>query len=246
MSSMLPGTSVMQTLTGTGGGTRTPYSSTFADLTNPTKADASGAGGTTAPLGSRVSRPGGVGGIIRGSGVAPAMHAAPGIDPAAGAAAPGAAPTYGTESGPGILDQWFNERATGSDPGWDYGVKRGMTALDNGYAARGGYNSGAAMQGEGDFMSNALSQREGQLDSLASGASGERAQSLNSMLGLGTGLANGQAGLGAAYDIGGANAMSGANSTGLGLGAQGIGLQYGANQNFMNNLLGLGTVAALS
>lgn len=159
---------------------------------------------------------------------------------------PNATPTYGTESGPGLLDQWFNERATGTDPGWEYATKRGLTALDNGAAARGGYNTGASAQQDSDYLASMGSQREGQLDALATGASGERATSLNTMLGLGTGLAGGEAGLGAAYDIGGANAMSGANNTGLSLGAQGIGLQYGANQNTMNQLMGLGTIAALA
>lgn len=166
----------------------------------------------------------------------------PGSD-AAMAAAP---PTYGTQSGPNLMDQWFNERASGTDPGYEYATSRGLTSLDNAAAARGGFNGGASMQQDSDYLANMGSQREGQLDQLAGGAQSADQSQLNTMLGMGMGLAGGQAGLGAAYDTSGANAMSAANSTGLSLGAQGIGLQYGANQNSMNQLMGLGTLAALA
>lgn len=155
-------------------------------------------------------------------------------------------PDYGTNSGPGIMQQWFNERATGTDPGWEYATKRGLTALDNEAAARGGYNSGAAEQGDRDFMANALSQREGQLDTLAGGASNEYDRNLATMLGMGMGLAGGQAGLGGTYDVAGANAMSGANNAGLQYGAQSAMIPYMANQNFMNQAFGLGGAWALA
>lgn len=157
-----------------------------------------------------------------------------------------APPTYGTQSGPGVLDQWFNERASGTDPAYEYETKRGLTSLDNAAAARGGYNGGASMQQDSDYLANMGAQREGQLDSLATGASGENQANLNSMLGLGMGLAGGEGSMGTAYDVGGANAMSAANTTGLGLGAQGVGLQYGANQNLINNGAGLASLLALA
>lgn len=160
--------------------------------------------------------------------------------------AAGAAPTYGTQSGPNLMDQWFGERASGTDPGYEYATSRGLTSLDNAAAARGGFNGGASMQQDSDYLANMGSQREGQLDQLAGGAQSADQSQLNTMLGLGMGLAGGQAGLGAAYDTSGANAMSAANSTGLSLGAQGVGLQYNANQNSMNQLMGLGTLAALA
>jgi hypothetical protein len=50
------------------------------------------------------------------------MHAAPATTPTSPASATpssSAAPTYGTQSGPGLLDQWFNERASGTDPGYE-------------------------------------------------------------------------------------------------------------------------------
>lgn len=153
---------------------------------------------------------------------------------------------YGTESGPGIMQQWFGQRATGTDPGWEYEMRRAGTALNNQYAARGMYNSGAATQGLGDMYAGAVANREGQLDQLAGGASAERANQLTTMLGLGTGLAGGQAGLGAAYDTSAANAMSGANSLGLQLGTQAAMIPYMANQQTMNQLFGLGTLAALA
>lgn len=203
--------------------------------------------GTFGNMGTNLVTPAqAVPGVSSGLAYPPADQPAPGVNPTPGAANGPPAPTYGTHSGPGVLEQWFDERANGTDPGYEYATKRGLTSLDNAAAARGGFNGGASMQQDSDFLANSAAQREGQLDTLASGASGERQANLNSMLGLGMGLAGGQSGLGAAYDVGGANAMSAANSTGLGLGAQGIGLTYGANQNTMNQLMGLGTIAALA
>lgn len=154
--------------------------------------------------------------------------------PPGGSSAP---PTYGTESGPGILQQWFGERANGADPGYEYATKRGLTAINNEAAARGGFNGGASEQQDSDYLANMGSQREGQLDTLASGASGERGNQLSTMLGFGTGLAGSEAGLGSAYDLGGANAMSGANNAGLGYGAQAAMIPYLANQGFLSNLM---------
>ncbi len=156
-----------------------------------------------------------------------------------GTGAPVPTNQYGTESGPGIMEQWFGERANGTDPGYEYTTGRGMKALDNAYAARGMYNSGAATQGQSDFLANSGAQREGQLDQLAGAADASRNTHLATMLGLGTGLAGGEAGLGAGYDITGANAMGSANNTGLGYGAQASVIPYSANQNFMNQIFGL-------
>lgn len=204
-----------------------------------------GALGTNAPTG-------GIGNVSGATPTSPSQTTgpAPGAADAAAASAAagtaGSAPTYGTQSGPGTLNQWFGERATGTDPAYEYLSKRGLTSLDNAASARGGYNGGASMQQDSDYLSNLGAQDLGNLDKLAAGASGENATSLNTMLGLGMGLAGGQAGLGGAYDLGGANAMSGANNAGLGYGAQGTALGYGANQNLMNQLFGLGSLAALA
>jgi hypothetical protein len=157
----------------------------------------------------------------------------------------GATPQYGTESGPGILDQWFNQRATGTDPGYEYTTGRGLKALDSQYAARGGYNSGAALQGGSDYLANMGAQREGQLDQLAAGASGERAGQLSTMLGLGMGLTGGLSGLGSAYDLGAGNALSSGNATSLQLGTNAAMLPYQANSNLMSQGLGLAALGLL-
>lgn len=127
----------------------------------------------------------------------------PASAPAAGAApAPAAAsPTYGTQSGPGILGQWFNQRANGTDPGWEYATGRAADSINNQYAARGGYNSSGATQSIGDMFANATTQREAQLDALAGGASTEHQNSLNSMFTQGTGIANGVSGAGEQYGL---------------------------------------------
>lgn len=133
----------------------------------------------------------------------PAAATAKAWNPPAPAAAPApaapAGPTYGTQSGPGILDQWFNERASGTDPGWEYAMGRAGDSINNQYAARGGYNSSGATQSLSDMYANATTQRESQLDALATGASNEHQNSLNSMFTQGLGIANGASGAGEAY-----------------------------------------------
>lgn len=149
-------------------------------------------------------------------------------------------PTYGTQSGPGILQQWFDQRAGGTDPGWEYGLGRAQTALNNQYASRGAFDSGAALQGQGDMLSNALSQREGQLDQLAHGASAENANQVSQMLGFGNSLAGGESGLAGQYDLGAGGAMTSANNTGLSLSGQAAMIPYLAQAGMMQNLMGIG------
>lgn len=142
---------------------------------------------------------------------------------------------YGSESGPGILEQWFNERATGTDPAFEYGLQRGMTSLGNRYSAAGAFNSGAARQGESDLYANLLSQRMGQLDTLAGGASGEHMGRLNQMFGQGTNIANGLSGAGTAYDTAAAGNMSAAAQAQQQMALNKAGVDAKANQGLINN-----------
>lgn len=154
---------------------------------------------------------------------------------------PGSAPTpttnpYGTESGPGILEQWFNMRATGTDPAFDYASKRGMETLGNQYSAAGAYNSGAARQGESDLMANLISQRMGQLDNLAGGASGEHRGRVDSMFAQGLGLAGGRAGLNSIYDTTAANNMNSSFQQQLMMELAKAGVDAKAAQGIIGNL----------
>lgn len=142
---------------------------------------------------------------------------------------------YGTESGPGILEQWFNERATGTDPAFEYGLKRGMTTLGNRYSAMGSFNSGANAQAGSDLYANLLSQRMGQLDSLAGGASNEHLNRLAMMFGQGMGLAGGQAGTATAYDTAAAGNMQNAANNQQQLGLNKAGVDAKAFQSLLNN-----------
>jgi hypothetical protein len=151
-----------------------------------------------------------------------------------------ATPTYGTQSGPGILQQWFGERANGTDPAYEYTTGRGIKALDNAAAARGGFNGGASMQQDSDYLANMGAQRQGQLDTLAAGASGENANQISQMLGMGMGLAGGQAGLAGGYDTGAATDWTNANNTGLSLSGQAAMIPYLARQQMMSQLMGGG------
>ena len=166
-------------------------------------------------------------------------------DPAAGQnkappASPAAPPTSGggSESGPGILEQWFNQRASGTDPAFEYMQQRGHEGINNEFAARGGYNSGAAVRRIGDFDANLISQREGQLDALAGGASGEHQGRLNSMFGTELGLANGQAGLSGMYDTAAGNAMNSGNLQAIQLAMDRAGVDSKTAQGILNALFG--------
>lgn len=146
---------------------------------------------------------------------------------------------YGSQSGPGILEQWFNERANGTDPAFEYAMKRGTDQLNNQFSAAGSFNSGAARQADSDLYANLVSQRMGQLDALAGGASGEHQGRLNSMFGQAEALARGQAGLGSAYDLGAAGNMGAANQAQQNMALNKAGVDSAANQGLFNNVLSL-------
>ncbi len=148
--------------------------------------------------------------------LSPPRATAPGGAPTgAGQPAPGGAPapTGGSQSGPGILENWFNQRANGTDPAYEYGTGRAADQINRNYAARGGYNSSAAMQSLGDMYSNSNAQRMSQLDALAGGASGEHQRRLEDMFNEGQGIAGGQAGVAGAYDQAAGGAMGDAFKT---------------------------------
>lgn len=105
----------------------------------------------------------------------------------------------GSQSGPGILENWFNQRANGTDPGWEYAMGHGTAMLNRASAARGGFNSSAAFQGLSNLYANGASQREGQLDQLAAGASGEHQGNVDTSLKYGLGLAGDQANTSAGF-----------------------------------------------
>jgi hypothetical protein len=137
------------------------------------------------------------------------------------------------------MEQLFDSMESGNNPAWNYMTGRNATALNNQYAARGGYDSGAALQGQSDLSANEAAQEQGILDTLGQGASNERQNNLSSMLGFGMGLGSGGAGTAGMYDTGAAGAMSNANSSATNLAMQSAMIKYMANQGFMNNLFSL-------
>lgn len=149
-------------------------------------------------------------------------------------------PTPGTESGPGILEQWFNQRASGTDPGYEYALGRGMSDINNQFAARGGYNSGGAIRALSDYQANMGSQREAQLDALAGGASGEHQGRLDAMFNQGMGLAGGQAGLAQGYDTSAGNAMNAGNLAAIQLALDKAGVDSKYTQSILSNLFSFG------
>jgi hypothetical protein len=175
---------------------------------------------------------------------------APAQQPKAGAAPPPAAPVappaspYGYASGPGILENWFNQRANGTDPAYEYAMKRGGDAIDNRMAAGGSYNSGARGQQLSDYAANMGAQREGQLDTLAAGASGEHQGRLNSMFSQGQGLAAGESGINSAYDLSAGKSMSDALAAALGFTLNKAGVDQKSQQQGLTNMISLGSLFA--
>lgn len=157
--------------------------------------------------------------------------------PGSPTAAPEYVAPYGSQSGPGILENWFNQRANGTDPGYEYAMKRGMNDIDSRMAAGGSYNSGARGQNLSDFAANMGAQREGQLDTLAAGASGEHLGRLGLMYQQGLGLAGGESGLASAYDLGAAGNMAAANQAQQQMFLNKAGVDQKASQGLISNLI---------
>lgn len=154
--------------------------------------------------------------------------------PAGTWAQPATPPAYGSQSGPGILQQWFNQRASGTDPGWQYATGAATDAINAQSAARGGYNGSGAMQSIGNMYANATAQRESQLDSLAQGASTEHQNQLNNMFLEGTNIANGETGATAPYGTAAGSSQEDSNTNLLNL----ILGKANANQTAVNGQLG--------
>lgn len=146
---------------------------------------------------------------------------------------------YGSQSGLGILGNWFNQRVNGTDPAYEYAMNRGMQTLGDRSAAAGNFNSGAARQQESDFAANMAAQRMGQLDALAGAYSGEQQNRLNSMFAQGLGLAGGQAGQASAYDLGAAGNMAAANQAQQQMALAKAGVDQKANQGLLSNAMNL-------
>lgn len=169
-----------------------------------------------------------------------------------GAHAPGGETTtdasaapYGTESGPTYAEDRYNSRATGTDPGWEYATGRATDAINNAYAARGGYNSSGATNSLSDMFANATSQREGQLDSLASAADAARASKIGTMFNEGNSIASGKAGTAAGYDSASGSAQEQALRNQLTIQLQKAGVDPAKIQAEVNTILA-GTKIATS
>ena len=182
-----------------------------------------------------------------GAPATPATHPMTSFTKPAMATAPAAAPSanpYGYASGPGILEDWFNQRANGTDPAYEYAMKRGGDAIDTRMAAGGSYNSGARGQQLSDYAANMGAQREGQLDTLAAGASGERQRRLEDMFSQGLGLAGGESGINSSYDLAAGKSMSDALSALLGFTTNKAGVDAKSNQQGLSNIISLGSLFA--
>lgn len=165
-------------------------------------------------------------------------------DRATQAANDNATPAGGTQSGPGILENWFNQRANGTDPAYEYGTGRAADEINRNYAARGGYNSSAAMQSLSDMYSNSNAQRMGQLDQLAGGASGEHQRRLEDMFSQGQGIAGGQAGVAGAYDQSAGGAMADAYKTQMELMLGRAGVDQKTRQGELNTVTDIAGIPA--
>jgi hypothetical protein len=146
--------------------------------------------------------------------------------------------TTGSQSGPGILENWFNQRAAGTDPAYEYSMKRAGEDIDRRNAATGSFGGGAHAQQLSDMYANMEARRMGQLDNLAGGASGEHLGRLGLMFNQGLGLAGGQSGLASAYDLGAAGNMDAATRAQMQLNLNKYGVDAAGNQSAINTVTG--------
>lgn len=228
---------------------------TYQHTTGPTASTGTSTGYTRE--GRRVDSEGNVGGRVDPTKVRPGGRGpmTPVYDPAAAASAAAASGAqaraaaaaaagagggqagdgaYGSQSGPGILESWFNMRAGGNDPAYEYAMRRGGDSIDTRMSAGGSFNSGARAQQLSDYAANMGAQRMGQLDALAGGASGEHTGRLNSMFNIMNMLAGGQSGLAGAYDTAAAGNMSAANEVMRQLAMNRAGVDTKGNQGAIN------------
>jgi hypothetical protein len=89
---------------------------------------------------------------------------------------------------------------------------------------------------------NMAAQREGQLDTLAGGASGERQGMINSMVNQELGAAGGASGTMGQYDLGGANAMNTANAAILSMMINKAGVPGQATNQGVKNGIGIASL----
>lgn len=163
---------------------------------------------------------------------------APGAGPAPGAGG-GAVNPYGTESGNTYLEQRYLDRANGTDAAYNYAMKRGLDDVDNRMSAGGSFNSGARGQQLGDTASNIFAQSQGQLDSLAAGATGARQNKTDSMFRTGLGIAGGEAGTMTPYALGAGGAMSAADQAYISMMLNKAGVEGKARQGGVDSVLNL-------
>ena len=106
-------------------------------------------------------------------------------------------------------------------------------------AAGGSFNSGARGQQLGDFAANMGAQRQGQLDLLAAGASGEHRGRFKDMYDMLYGTGAGQAGVGGAYDLKSADSLNAANQAILSMFLNKAGVDSKSNNDGIKNIIGL-------
>jgi len=152
--------------------------------------------------------------------------------------------TPGSESGPGILEDRYNKRANGTDPAFEYASKRGMDQLFDRYSAMGLGNSGAARQGESDFMANLVAQSQAQIDALAGGASGEHQRKIDSMFDNLFKEGSGRAGTSGIYDTGASDAWGKSLEAMILMALNKAGVDSQSNREGIQNLAGLSALFA--
>ena len=179
-----------------------------------------------------------------------------GIDPranaqaAAGPTAPTAPPGdsfHGDYTGDGYLEDLYKQRMAGTDQYYNRVLERGTESLNNQFAARGGYNSGAALRAIGDYQANVNAQDFRDRSSLAAAASGEQRNRQLDQWNMLSGLAGQHVNTFNPYFQGGAGAVDNAFNTSTQLRLDRAGANAQANTNaFGNNMSMLNTGFQLS
>lgn len=98
-------------------------------------------------------------------------------------------------SGPGYLEQLYQQRQQGTDPYYNRLRETGLARLGQAAAARGKFNSGGAMAGEGTYLADLAAKESHDMAGLAGGASQERSDRYKSVFDASQQLGGAKAGL---------------------------------------------------
>jgi hypothetical protein len=101
----------------------------------------------------------------------------------------------GSQKGPGAYEQLYTQRQAGTDPYYNRIAEQGLGRLGQAAAARGNFNSGGAMAGEGAFLADLGAKQAHEMADFAKGAQDFQMKREGGAFDAAMGLGGAQAGI---------------------------------------------------